>query len=67
MIDKTYGLVNSIVKRKRKQWFNEMIDSDIPISYFVLNHEKTYQFSTPLFDILWNYYVYADKQSRSLD
>ena len=59
--DKSFGLVNRIIRRRRKQLFNQHIDSDLPISYFVLTHEKVYQFSTPLFDTLWSYYVYATK------
>jgi len=40
--DKTYKLVNSILRKKRSRWFNDHIDSDLPINYFVLYHERVY-------------------------
>jgi len=43
-----------------------MIDSEIPINYFVLYHDKVYQFSTPLFDVLWDYYVVSNKGGQPL-
>ena len=43
-----------------------MIDSDIPINYFVLYHERIYQFSTPLLDKLWDYYLYVHNYNKLL-
>jgi hypothetical protein len=42
MVSKTYNSVNLILKSIRRNWFNKMIDSDIPISYFVLTCDKQY-------------------------
>ena len=63
--DKTFNLVNKILRKKRKQMFNQFIASDLPISYFVLTHQKVYQFSTPLFDTLWAYYVHANRLTNT--
>ncbi len=42
MVNKTYNQVNNIVRSIRKNWFNRMVDSDIPINYFVLSYDKCY-------------------------
>lgn len=40
--NKPFNLVNKILRKKRKQMFNQFITSDLPINYFVLTHEKVY-------------------------
>lgn len=67
MVNKTYNTANNILRNIRRNWFNRMIDSDIPINYFVLVYDKSFQYATPLFNHLWNYYVYANKGGIQLD
>jgi hypothetical protein len=42
MVNKTYNTANNILRNIRRNWFNRMIDSDIPINYFVLVYDKSF-------------------------
>ena len=54
--DKKYSVVQQILKSYRQKLFDQLL-ADLPILYFVVYHDTSFEYTTPLFNKLWDYYV----------
>ena len=63
--NKSYSITQNIIKSVRQNMFLKLFKEGLPINYFILYHDKVFQYSTPLFDKLWKYYTHQSAKSES--
>ncbi len=44
LTDKAVSVSSNILKSRRESWFRSLFEAGIPISYFIVNHTKSFQY-----------------------